>query len=102
MMTATKPLAMGALMGLMMLWMLHGQLTGDSSLSGTALAAFVGVHAALAAALIAGALFATRLSPRAQTWLDRLHRPSLRHLRLMLMGATLSAGAVHIWIHGLI
>jgi len=101
-MTATKPLAMGALMGLMMLWMLHGQLIGEASFSGIALITFIGAHVLFAAVLIIVGLFATRLSPAAQKWLNRLHRPSSRHLGLMLLGAALSAGTVHIWLHGLI
>ena len=102
MMTTTKPLVMGALMGLMMLWMVHGQLTGETSLSGIALITFIGGHILFAAVIIGAWLFATRLSPAARKWLGQLHRPSPRHLGAMLLGASLSAGAVHIWIHGLI
>ncbi|MDX8347880.1 hypothetical protein SLH49_07770 [Cognatiyoonia sp. IB215446] len=100
--TTTKPLLMGASMGLMMLWMVHGQLTGETSLSGIALVTFVGAHILFAATIIGAGLVVTRLSPAARQWLRNLRRPSLRHLGIMLLGATLSAGAVHIWIHGLI
>ncbi|MDX8350804.1 hypothetical protein [Cognatiyoonia sp. IB215182] len=102
MMTTTKPLVMGVLMGLMMLWMVHGQINGETSLSGIAVITFVGVHILFAAAIIGAGLFVTRLSPAARQWLHNLHRPSLRHLGIMLLGAPLSACSVHIWIHGLI
>ena len=97
--TRGMPFFMGAAMGLMMLWMLHGQLTGDSAQSGVALTVFVGAHVLAAGAVIAGGVYAARLSPALRRRLARLHRPSWRHLLLMLAGAAMSAGAAHIWIH---
>lgn len=94
------PLVMGLLMGPMLVWMLHGQLTNDTS-SGAALVLFVGVHLLLLAVVTALALFATRLSPRLQSLSSRLHRPSLAHLSMMLTGVLLSASALHFAIHGL-
>ena len=98
---AYRPLAMGALMGAMMLWMLHGVLTGESTLSGPALAIFVGMHLALAVVLIGAALFAARLSPQLRALLARLHRPSLHHLLWMLAGATGAMTLTHFTLHGI-
>ena len=93
------PIAMGGLMGPMMLWMLHGMLTGDGP-SGVALVIFVGVHVLVVAVLLAAAVFAARLSPGLRARLGRLHRPSPRHIGLMLGSATLAALIVHFGIHG--
>ena len=101
MMIAYKPLGMGLLMGPMMLWMIHGQMTGTAQ-SGWAIAAFVGAHLLIIAVLVTGAVFAARLSPRMHAVLDRLHRPSLAHLAGMLMGLAISGLVVHFWLHGVI
>jgi len=55
----------------------------------------------MAAAVVIAAVFATRLSPRARTWVSRLHRPSWRHVGLMLTGAAISAGSVHVAVHAM-
>lgn len=94
------PILMGSAMGLMMMWMLHGALTGEGTVGGGALIAFVGVHVLLAAVIIGGALFAARRSPRARVWINRLHRPSLRHMGLMLASAVVVASSVHLVAHG--
>lgn len=88
------PVAMGALMGLMML---HGMLTGESTLSGPALAIFVGMHLVLAGGLIGAALFAARFSPQ----LDRLHWPSKEHILWMLAGAAAAMILTHVIFHGI-
>ena len=95
-----KPFILGGLMGLMMIWMVHGQMTGTSALAGWALVAFIGMHVALAIVVICAGLFAARLSPRARAALARLHHPSLHHIALMVVGMGASAGAVHLFIHG--
>jgi hypothetical protein len=97
--TIHKPFIMGMLMAVMMLWMLHGQLTANA-LSGAALATFVGVHILMLVVVIGGSLFAARLSPRLRRLIDRLHRPSLQHVGWMLVGALTAAGSVHLTIHG--
>lgn len=94
------PVLMGSAMGLMMLWMLHGALTGEGAMGAGALVVFVGAHVVIAAVAILAVVFAARLSERANGWLNRLHRPSLRHVGLMLGSAALSAGAVHLIAHG--
>ncbi|MCF2906531.1 hypothetical protein L0666_16175 [Octadecabacter sp. CECT 8868] len=96
-----KPVMMGALMGLMMIWMLHGLITGDSQLSGSAQTVFIGAHVVLVLVALSAALFSTRLSPRLRGWMDRLHRPSLHHFAAMLGGAAMVVGAIHLSIHGL-
>ena len=101
MMIAYRPLGMGLLMGPMMLWMIHGQLTGTTQ-SGWATAAFVGAHLLIIAALITGAVFAARLSPWMHSVLDRLHRPSLSHVTAMLVGLVVSVLVVHFWQHGVV
>ena len=61
---------------------------------------FVGAHVVLAVVLIVASLLAARLSPALKERLARLHRPSLRHVAVMLLGAMVSAGLVHLIIHG--
>jgi hypothetical protein len=94
-----KPVVMGGLMGLMMMWMLHGALSGVGMAAGP-LIAFVGAHLALA--LIATVLIwaGTRLSPRFVSILSRLHRPSLSHVGAMLVSTVVAAGLVHLSMHG--
>ena len=94
------PIAMGAIMGLMMLWMVHMQITGDTARSLGALAVFVGAHVALIGAVIILPLIAARKLVWLQPFTDRLHRPSLRHITLMLAGAALAAAIVHVTLHG--
>ena len=100
-MTLAKPLAMGAIMGLMMLWMVHGALTGGGPVPTAALIGFVAVHLALALLAVGAAIFAARLSPRARAWLARIHRPRPAHLVAMISGLTASAGLVHLAVHGI-
>lgn len=90
------PLAMGAGMGLMMLWMVHMQLTGDSTRSMGALVIFVGAHVAVLAVALALPFVA---SARLRRVLDRVHRPSVHHIMLMLTGALLAAGLAHVLLH---
>lgn len=98
--TVTKPIIMGALMGLMMLWMMHGALTGQSDLGLGALVVFVVAHVAIVLVLIGLAMFGARLSPKLRAWTGRLHRPSYAHLIVMLAGAVVAVGAAHLLLHG--
>ena len=98
---AYKPFAMGAAMAPMMLWMLHGQLTGSNTMSGPALVIFVGAHLLIVAILVGATFLTARLSPRLRPLLARMHRPSLQHFLRMLGGAALTAGAIHIAFHGI-
>jgi hypothetical protein len=94
------PITMGALMGLMMLWMLHGALTGNGT-SAMALVIFIGAHLLGVALLLGAVFFAARLAPQLQVQLNRLHRLSVRHVGLMLGSASTAIAAVHLAIHGM-
>jgi len=99
-MTHSKPIFMGAFMGLMMLAMLHQTMTNETDKSFLALALFAGAHIAIISIASIGAVFMARLSPRARGWIARLHRPSLAHVGAMLASATVFAGLAHLFIHG--
>ena len=95
-----KSAFIGSAMCLMLLGMVHRQLTSVDSVGFIALGVFVGVH--LLAALLALALpvWAATRSPAVRCFLKRIHRPNLHHVGLMIMGAILNAFSMHIWIHG--
>lgn len=95
----TKPAITGGLMGLMMMWMLNGALTGDGMAAG-ALIAFVAAHVVIVLVVIGAVWAGTRLSPRLQRMTARLHRPSITHFAVMLMSAGVVAGTLHIVAHG--
>lgn len=94
-----KPIIMGGLMGVMMLWMLHGALTGGG-VTGWALVAFVGAHVALVLVALAATVFAARLSPRVRDLMARVHRPSWRHVGAMSGSAAVVTAAIHVGLHG--
>lgn len=96
-----RPFMMGILMGPMVLWMAHGAMTSNNGLSGSALAAFIGAHVLIGLVIIGGGVFAARLSPQARDLIDRLHRPSIKHVMWMLVGAAAAATAVHLSLHGI-
>jgi len=96
---AAKPMLMGGVMGLMLLWMLHGQLTGASTLAGPALTLFIAAHVLVIALVACASLFLARLSPRLRNWLNRLHRPNLSHMVSMMVGVFITLGIVHAAIH---
>ena len=93
-------LGIGSAMGLMMLAMVHGVLTGTSQLAGAALLAFVLAHVALVGVGAGLALWATRFAPGLQRRMQRMHRPSWRHLGHMLGAAFTAALLAHLFIHG--
>lgn len=93
------PIGMGLIMGPMMLWMLHDQLTGQGT-SPLAVAAFVGAHVLILLVVIGAGLFAARLSPGMREKLDRLHRPSWGHIGKMLASAAAAALIIHLVLHG--
>jgi hypothetical protein len=91
---------MGFGMGLMMLWMVHLQLTSADAIGLTALTTFIGAHVLVALVVLAlPVLIATRI-PRLHRILARVHRPNLSHLTLMLAGAVSATLFTHLWIHG--
>lgn len=91
----TMPIAMGAMMGLMILWMMHGQMTGQ----GAPVAwGFVLAHVAVIAVVLGGvAMGLHRRFPRLAGVLR--HRPSGRHVALMLGSAVATAFVIHL-LHG--
>lgn len=93
-----RPLTMGAAMGLIMLWMIHGIVTGDKELAGPALVVFVLAHIALPLLILGLGLFAARMSPRFYARLPRLRRRSLPHIATMSAGAAGGATLAHVVI----
>jgi len=93
------PLIIGAAMGLMMLWMVHMQITNGDAGSLGVLIAFVGAHVAVLALVLVVPLLAARRLVWVRHLTDRVHRPSLRHVALMLGGATMATGTAHIVLH---
>ena len=94
------PALMGAVMGLMMLRLVHGALTGQSAMAAPALIGFILLHVVVLGALAALMIWAARYAPALRHRLDRLHRPSLRHLTQMLTGALAAVLAAHLFLHG--
>ena len=92
---------MGALMGVMMLWMLHGAISGGNTVGAMALIGFIGAHVALLLIALGAGVFAARMSPRLQGWIDQMHKPSLPHVGAMFGTAVVFIGVVHLAGHGL-
>lgn len=93
-----KQVAMGGLMGLMMIWMIHGWMTGDSGLVGWALLGFIGMHVAIVVVALTLGAWVARMSPRLQRIFS--HRPSMHHVSLMIAGMLTSGAIVHVAVHG--
>ena len=94
------PLTMGFGMGLMMLWMLHNQLTSAGVLGFTALATFIGAHILLVLVAVAVPLWVATRIPRLHRLLSRAHLPNHKHMVLMVLGAVIAAGTTHLALHG--
>ena len=94
------PVFMGSAMCLMMLGMVHHQLTSVDAIGFIALGVFVGVHVLAALLALALPVWAATRSPAVHRFLKRIHRPNLHHVGLMMIGAVLTAFSVHMWIHG--
>ena len=93
------PLAMGLIMGPMMLAALHGQLENGQAFS-LALVGFVAAHVALALVAVLFVAIVARLSPDWRARLAKMHRPSLEHVATMLGSAAIAGLAVHLFNHG--
>ena len=91
------PVALGALMGVAMLWMIHGKIISGDAPDLTVLAVFIGLHVAVIGVVLLLPLIA---SPGLRRWLSRRHRPDARHFSLMIGGAALGAAALHLALHG--
>ncbi len=93
------PAGMGAAMGAMMLYMVHGQIAAGGSALGPALW-FIAAHALIISAAAALVWLIARRWPALSARLRRVHRPSLSHAGTMIGSAALSALAIHLVIHG--
>lgn len=91
----TMPIAMGAMMGAMMLMPLHAYLTGEARSGALGALVFVLLHVAVAA----GAMLAVLLWPRARLWV-RSHKPDGAAISRMSLAALASATTIHL-IHGM-
>ena len=92
------PVGLGAVMGAMMIWMLHRQIVSATAPDLTGLLIFVGGHIAVLAVLF---ILPVVAAPRLRRWAERLHRPDLRHVGLMLAGAASGAVVFHLSAHGI-
>jgi len=90
-----KPAAIGGVMAVMMLAMLHPRMMSGDAIAVPALIAFVGAHFALGIALFLPALLVSKFRKRLAA-----HRPSLRHAMTMLGTAAGTAGIIHLFMHG--
>ena len=90
-----KPLGLGAIMAVVMLWMMHDAImSGEGTLS-AGLVGFVLAHVAVVAGILSLGLF----SPRLRRAVLR-HRPSLSHVAGMVAGMGASALGIHLALHG--
>ena len=90
-----RPILMGSAMAVMMLAMLHRPIMEGTLSLGTASVGFVLAHLAVAGGVLALATFVPAVRRRI-----RSHRPSVRHVLAMLVGAVVVAGTTHALIHG--
>ena len=91
------PIGIGAMMGAAMLWMVHERLSAGEM--GGAGLAFVLTHVAIIGLALGAAGFGLG---RRHGWIARLarHRPSIRHVGLMLLGALGMALVIHLTLSG--
>ena len=95
-----KSVFMGSAMCLMLLAIVHRQLTSVDAVDFIALGVFVGVYVLAALLVLILPVWAATRSPAVHRFLKRTHRPNLHHVGLMMIGAVLTAFSVHMWIHG--
>lgn len=90
-----KPVLIGAAMAAMVLWMGHGRImSGEISLTAGAVL-FVLAHVAVLVFVLGAAMFVPQLRRFALR-----HRPSVRHIGLMMMGMSACAAGIHSVMHG--
>ena len=90
-----RAVLMGAGMGAMMLWMLHGRIMSGAFTGWFEAAMFALAHVAVVVALLALGLVFPGLRRRLAG-----HRPELRHLAGMFAGMTVSVLIIHAVAHG--
>jgi len=93
------PILMGTVMGLMMLGMLHGLVTGESGVAAAGVLVFIGAHVLAIAVVAALAVFGASRFERVRAGLARLHRPSAKHIAAMMATAAVIVALAHL-IHG--
>ena len=93
------PMAMGLIMGPMLLAMAQGQPEASQGFS-LATLGFIAAHVVLVLFAAIVVLFAARLSPDWRQQLAKLHVPTLMHMAVMLGSAAVSALAVHLYLNG--
>lgn len=91
----TKPFLMGSGMGVMMLFMLHHQMTGQSAAAPWAVAGFIGLHVIVILALGAIVLFAGRRFEFVNRVLEHLKR----HVLSMFIGMVAVMAILHLILH---
>ena len=94
------PVTLGAIMGAMMLWMLHSQIMTGDSVSDWGPLLFVGAHVAVAILALGIARFGLSRFATVRRIMPRMHRPSLNHMGVMLSSAVGAAMALHVLLHG--
>ena len=98
--TMKMPLVMGILMGAMILMMLHGFLGGETSVLNWGTLAFLGAHVLVALVVFAIVTFGLTRFPKIAEFATKLHRPSRRHVAIMLSSAGVTAFFIHLLVHG--
>ncbi|WP_293443472.1 hypothetical protein [Planktotalea sp.] len=89
-------LLMGTFMGAMMLMMLHGFLTGEANAFSWATAVFVGAHIVVVLLAVSVVSFGLTRFAWIKKITDRLHRPSTKHVLVMLLSAGFTALFIHL------
>jgi len=89
------PYLMGAIMGPMMLWMLHDSIMSGAGISFAAIG-FILAHVAFFGGFALLAWLGIRLRP---SLAKRLHRPTASHIGKMIAGAVVTAFTLHLLVH---
>ncbi|MEO9823555.1 MAG: hypothetical protein ABJF50_03940 [Paracoccaceae bacterium] len=90
-----KPFAIGAAMAAMMIWMLHDRIMSGGLDVTSGAVAFVLAHVFVVFAFFALAFFVPAFRKLALS-----HRPSLGHVAAMFLGLAVTAGSIHLIMHG--
>jgi hypothetical protein len=91
-----RPLVTGAVMGIVTVYMIHGD---KGNLGITALAVLLAADILVILLLVTAACWTARLSPTLRTRIDRLHRPSVVDLRFMAAGAAVAIPTTYLFLN---
>ena len=89
-----KPLAIGAAMAAMMLFVMHDRIMAGAVTISVGALVFVLVHLMIGAGGLALSFFVPSVRR-----LILHHRPSLKHVAAMLLGAVVAVGSIHVVMH---